>query len=389
MHYIFLILFFSIFYSSSHASEMQVKLNGKLDFQSIIYHHDSPNTPLSPLRENMAFNNSANIIANASNKTDCGMVYGAMINLKTTNRNSRATSSGIYLTTNYGKYEFGSDKSALSKMKITSFSNAAATGGGVDSLINSDPKKTNTLYITGWANFLDAKTRPSGKSHNAEYARKITYYTPEIYGFQMGISYIPDSTNRGYKTVGENTEAEVKTNNQRYKIHFIDAIAGGISYKKQYSDDLSMRSSVVFEKAKTVSDKHNPTDIKFSNLKSYVVGSEVKYKQFSLAASFGDYLKSVTNKNINTLGRNTKLYGATARYNIDKLSMSIGQFRSTHYTNKFRSTTVAMDYKIAPGILPYAEITFYNTKGKNINDKTMNNHSTSGNILLLGAKFEF
>lgn len=382
-------MFFLIFYSNSYASDLKVKLNGKLDFQSIIYNHDSPNTPLTPLSEHMAFNSSANIIANASNQTDFGLIYGAMVNLKTTNRNSRATASGLYLTTDYGKYELGSDKTALSKMRITSFSNAAATGGGVDSLINSDPKKTNTLYITGWANFLDAKTRPSGKSHNAEYSRKITYYTPEIAGFQMGISYIPDSTNRGYKTLGEETESEVKTNNQRYKIHFLDGLAGGISYKKQYSNDLSMRSAIVLEKAKTISDKKNPSNIKFSNLKNYVVGTEVKYKKFSLAASFGDYLKSVTNKNINTIGRNTKLYGATARYNIDKLSMSIGQFRSTHYKNKFFSTTVAMDYKIAPGILPYGEITFYSTKGKNIKGKSLNNHSTSGNILLLGAKFEF
>lgn len=386
---IFLILFFILFYFNASANDMHLKLNGRLDFQSIIYHHDSPDTPLSPLKETMAFNSSANIIANASNQTDYGMVYGAVVSIKTTNRNSRASSSGIYFTTDYGKLELGSDKSALAKMRITSFSNAAATGGGVDGLINSDPKKTNTLYVTGWANFLDAKARPSGKSHNAEYSRKITYYTPEIKGFQIGVSYIPDSTNRGYKTLGGQTESEVKTNSQRYKIHFIEGVACGITYKNKYSESLSTRTAFVFEKAKSVSNSQNPTDIKFSNLKNYVLGTEIKYKDFSIATSFGDYLKSITNDTINTLGKKTKLYGATARYNIDKLSMSLGQFRSTHYKNKFRSTTLAMDYKIAPGILPYAEITLYNTKGRHMKDSDMNFHSTKGNILLLGTKFDF
>ncbi len=371
------------------ANDVQVKLNGKLDFQSITYHHDSHASQLSPLRKTFAFNNSASVVAKVSNKIDSGMTYGAMVNLRTTNRNNRSTSSGLYLVTNYGKLEFGSDKSAAAKMKISSFSNAAATGGGVDSFINSDPRKTNTLYITGWANFLDAKIRPSANKHNAEYARKITYYTPDISGFQMGISYIPDSTNRGYKSFHSDSESSVKTQHQKYKVHFIDGVAAGISYGKKYSSDFSMRSSIVFEKAKTVSDKKNPTDAKFSNLKNYVIGTEIKYQNFSVAASFGDYLKSATNDVVNNLGKKTHIYGVTVRYDINKLSMSLSGFRSHHYTNKFSSATLAMDYKIAPGILPYAEVTFYEAKGRTLKNKSIFSHSSKGNLVILGAKFEF
>ncbi|MBP7190700.1 MAG: porin, partial [Rickettsiaceae bacterium] len=361
-----LILTLTFLSSNIFAAGPKLKLNGKIDFRFIKMHHNAellPKNKVTNMQPNMGFDSTVNVIADASNKTDYGLTYGARVNLQTSARNNRSTASHIYLTTkDYGKIELGSDKTAAAKMKITSTSNAAATGGGWDAYVKSDPMNTKTEYIVSWAGFLDQKVRPGGKKNNAEYSRKITYYTPEFSGWQIGVSYIPDSDNRGYARPSSNDN----TFSEEAKVHFVDALSMAVSYKKDINNDWGFRGAVAVEKASEVvplSVTTPPraagaaavtTKYKLSTLNNYTVGAEVKYQNLSLATSYGNYMKSCTNEEYDVNGRSTQIYGATVKYILDKkLSVSLGGFKSKHKGNDFSSATLAADYKIASGILPY------------------------------------
>lgn len=374
--------------STSYGSDVKVKFNGKIDFQAGFSNHSDKNaSPISIVNKDSALNSTANFAADASNSLDSGVVYGAKINLQTSTRNNRSTSSHLYLTSGAGKFEFGSDKTVYNKMRISSFSNAAATGGGIDTWLKNNP---NVGYSATWSNYLDGKIRPAGALNNAEFARKITYYTPTVYDFQFGISYIPDTQNRGFRALDDTSHKDADV----VKIHFKNAIAAGATYNKQISDDLKLRTAVVYEKGKTIS---LPSDkSKRSNLKTYTIGAELSYKDFSIASAFSNYLKSATLAS--EPYRNTKTYGLTGRYNHpSKVSTSLGYYTSTAQGNKYSSFTLASEYKIMPGLLPYAEVTFYQTKGKYNSTLGKEDYGTSlsipakhkGSLMLIGAKLEF
>ncbi len=374
--------------STAYASDVKIKLNGKLDVQAgFSKHSDNTASNTSILSKNSALSTTANIVADDNNTLDSGFVYGARINLHTSTRNNRSTSSHLYITSSAGKFEFGSDKSAYTKMRITSFSNAAATGGGIDPWLKNN---TNIGYSATWSNYLDGKIRPSGNLNNAEFARKITYYTPTFYNFQFGISYIPDTQNRGFRAFNDTTHADANAS----PLYFKNGVATGVTYNYKFNDDLTAKAAVVYEKGKTVQLKNDLS--KRSNLKTYTVGTEIAYKNFSIAAAFSDYMKSATLAS--EAYRNTKTYGVTGRYNHpSKISTSLGYYTSTAQGNKYSSVTLATEYKIMPGFMPYAEITFYQTKGKynsTVGKKDYGNLTKStdkhkGSLALVGARLEF
>ena len=386
--------------STAYASDVKVKLAGKLDVQAgFSKHSDKGAANTSILSKNSALSTTANIVADASNTLDSGLVYGAKINLHTSTRNNRSASSHLYITSAAGKFEFGSDKSVYNKMRITSFSNAAATGGGADAWLKNN---ADIGYSAAWSNYLDGKIRPAGNLNNAEFARKITYYTPTFYNFQFGISYIPDTQNRGFRTF--NAPATKHTGIAH--IQFKNAVATGVTYNYKFNDDLTAKAAVVYEKGKTVpladilksngDVLYSDNGAKRSNLKTYTIGTEIAYKDFSIAAAFSDYMKSATLAD--EPYRNTRTYGVTGRYNHpSKISTSLGYYTSTAQGNKYSSVTLATEYKIMPGLMPYAEVTFYKTKGKynstvgkkDYGTLTKSTDKHKGSLALIGARLEF
>ena len=200
MKYIAKILLLILSFSQVVTAEegITIKPKGRFDFVLGIMDHKVKNLKrVSAHRNNFAFLSNASFTINATNRLSEDMAYGVQIALATSSRSDRKIQSHLFFESPAGKWELGSDKSAANKMKITGSSNASATGGAWDMWVKPDIRGHNVQYITNTGSFLDTKMRDP---KNSEYSRKITYYTPEIYGFQGGISYIPDSTN-----IGENS----------------------------------------------------------------------------------------------------------------------------------------------------------------------------------------
>jgi predicted porin len=246
-----------------------------------------------------------------------------------------------------------------------------------------------------FTNFLDSKMRLPNK---VEYSRKVTYYTPEYKGIQIGISYIPDSANVGYSEI-KDTAIKHKPIYADYYYAVKNGFAGGITYNGKIAD-LGIKLAAVGEMGKVIAtpkamnedaDTKPPKaeaklPTKFRKLKNYTIGAQVEYKDLSLAASYGDYMRSFTCEK--DTDPSTEIYGFGAAYKFDKLKTSITYFGSTHRKNAISATTLAVDYKLAPGLLPYAEVTTFNAKGRHVGkDETKKSHK--GFLVLTGAKIEF
>ena len=374
-----------------YAEELKVKLKGGFEFQA---GYNSNNSKLqrfkyiSKNRKGFAFNSNANFNVNVQNEIENLFEYGAKIGLETTTRNDRRIASSIYLTSDYGKFELGSEKSANAKMKITASSVSCGTGGGWDSWVILPLNPNYVAYLSNNGGFLDAKTRDMSK---AEYSRKVTYYTPEFKGLQAGISYIADTTNTGYSTFNQPIyHSPVKLS--PYYHSFRDGLAYGLTYESKFNEEFKIKTSFVGEKAKVDSfskSNHQQVKVKSKDLNTYTLGAEMHCGQYSIAGSYGNHLKSVTSTSDGSKDRNSDIYSLAGRYKYNKLATSLSIFTSSYKKNELKAVTLATEYKAAPGLLPYGEITSYKTKGNYINKNNIKvKDRINGLLFLLGVKLE-
>lgn len=379
---------------SSIANDLEVKLKGAIDFQSGFYKTNSKNDKLTNNKSDVAFNTSAGFGINVENTLDSGFVYGADVGLKTTAKSSKGFRSKIYTITPAGKLEFGSDKTAAGSMRITPGSIAAGPGGAWDSWVNVDANKNSSSsfieFITSYSDFLDSKFRASGES---EYARKITYYTPEFKGIQVGISYIPDGSNQGSKGLKDDSVKFTPIISNKY-FNIKDGIATAVSFEHEFDKDVSLKVVGTYEWARVKATPKSEIieslvglDDKVKNIDNYQVGLKVNYNNLSFAGSYGDYQTSLLNRKDNA--KTTKVYGVGLAYKFSNFKTSATYFKSSHLNNNVEAETIAVDYTEIPGFKPYAEFTHFNGKGRHIEKPTEPVYKHSGQMLILGTKLSF
>jgi len=382
--------------SSASAVESVVKVGAVVEVQGIHYTNngDATQKKLSTYKKKSGLSSSGNIGIDYQLVSDSGMKYGTKIGLEQTAKNNRGTPLSIYVESGFGKLELGSDKSAGEKMKITGYKSSCATGNGWDAFVIASPKDTaadpatdTVPYAVNFCSFLDSKARVSRKT---DFSRKVTYFTPkfgkENHEFQVGVSYIPDTSNTGNSKIDENN-AHAPVSASDYKFVIKDGVSYGIAYEGKLNEELSAKLAFVGERGKPIAFlKDVKQTIKFKDLNTYVLGGEVTYNQMSVSASYMNYNKSLTNSTIDIRGRDTSIYTVGAKYNFmdNKYSASLNHFHSDHKKNKVDATSLGFDYLIVQGIKAYAQVTYYKTKGfdikKNLADKS------KGTIMILGGK---
>ncbi|GAB4166406.1 MAG: porin [Rickettsiaceae bacterium] len=381
---------------TAFALDNMVKIGAVMDVAGIYYktNGDATQQKLSTHQRHYGLYSSGHFLVDYQLSDDSGWKYGTKISIQQTTRNDRGAPFSIYTETSYGKVEAGSDKSAEAKMVITGYKTSCASGNGWDSYVIASPKdgkEAKVPYITNFCNFLDAKTRTSMLS---DYSRKITYYTPkfgsESHKLQVGLSYIPDTSNAGHGDVDAvNLHGVVGAS--KYKFAFKDGIAYGLVYEGKMSDTLSAKIAFVGEKGKTVAFNKadsTKTDIKFKNLNTYNIGTEVIYGQFSVSGSYMNYNKSVTNNVIDKLGRNTSIYSVGAKYKFmeGKYAVSVNHFHSNNKNNKLDAESIGIDYFITSGIKAHAQVTYFGAKGRYQEDTVIKNDRSKGTVTIIGAK---
>lgn len=353
----------------------------------------------------------------------------------------------IYVEGIFGRVEMGSYTGASHAMQVDARTFARATGA--DDARRWWNQWTYRGHMPTSYAFLEAPTLPTNSESRygirTVNANKITYYTPEYYGFMIGVSYIPDtSVNGTIAKAGSTTKTvatvidKTGTNNNAagiFAIPYRNVFEGGIHYQAMYNDwgikaallgQTGQAKKTLFTQvgggSGALSTVTPGTIIKNNkDLNAWEAGLNLSYMGFTLGGSYGDHSHSGNFTRTlwsgsdlavagGTRGKKTSYWTAGLGYEYGPVAASFTYFESKQGLpginsaattngqnghNKLEHYTFGLDYKLAPGLMPYLEVSAFKMKNRhyeNIGTFTTGgaySHGNRGTIVLVGSKLEF
>lgn len=356
--------------SAASAETPKVTLGGFSDFQAgvVDQDHDVAGDPTST-----NFRNDNEVSVHVDGKTDGGLGYGAVIDIEadiTDDANAQGTNAArtfTYLESGWGRAEMGGNKSAAATMRVDASSVAVATGG-----INGA-----WVYFadapSGGENFITSSKLPTEHGSTALLgdestynATKVTYYTPTWSGLQAGVSYTPDTQARG-QTIGIQNATG-----------YSNVVDLGVSYNHTFDNTWKLGVAGTWETGN--SDVAGGAD----ELNAWNLGAVLGFGGFSLAGSYGDW--SDTGLAAAT-GDQGEYWTAGLGYEAGPVGLSATYIDSTleqtGVDGDFNNLVLGADYKLAPGLTPYAEVSMFEADADGTAD------DNDGTVFILGTQIAF
>lgn len=355
-----------LFAGAAVAGELTVKLGGTAEWQAGIMNDD-----LDAGQRAQGFRNDTEININVTGVADNGLTYGAEVDLEADvtpdarGQGTNASRTYLFLQGAWGRVEMGSTEGVEDKLKVDASNIASATGG-----IDGD-----WLYYAnfGNANFIvtpdlplayglavDLNNLGSERSNNVN---KISYFTPRFSGFQGGISYAPDSFDRGQTvTRGDNNPGGSGNN-----------VTAALNYEGNFSG--------VGVKAAATGEWGQAEVAGEQDLAAWNAGAVLSYMGFSVAGSYGDWNDSRQASN-----NEQHYWTAGGAYATGPWSVSVTYLKSeagVSGDDDFHNVVVGTDYALAPGLTTYAEVSFYDF------DAPGTASDNTGTVGIIGARLGF
>jgi outer membrane protein OmpU len=357
--------------SAASAESPKVTVGGFSDFQVGFANDD-----FDAAQRSYGFRNDNEINFSIDGVADSGLKYGAEIDLEADvtadadGEGLNAARTYLYLEGNWGRFELGSNEGSDQALKVDA-SNIARATGGIDGDFTYFNNGVPAVGVTPFIVTPDLPVMYGSLSDQGDETtnnnNKITYYTPRFSGFQLGLSFAPDQTDRGQTVTRVDTTAGQAEN----------IISGGVNYEGQW-DQIGLAASATGEWG-------NAEATGFEDLAAYALGAKISYAGFSLAGSWADWGDSLTTAVSNTdadywtlgLAYDGGIWGVSATY----LDSSFDPAGVTEH--EFQNFVVGADYKLAPGLTPYVEASFfeYDPNGS-VNDN-------DGYVFLVGSQLAF
>lgn len=437
----------------AHEAGPKVTLGGSLDTQ-VGFNHEKklfkqkdvtkPASATNSKVHDYAIVNDTSVHVKVDGKAH-GMGYGGMIKLNADTSSSKVGSSDkasqtmMYLESKFGRMEAGSYTGSYNAMKVDASSFARATGGiDGDSRYYFNQSFANGGELTGRSNmhqpgrgeFITSPSLPTNYDDNkVANAAKINLYTPSFAGFKAGLTFTPDTDQHGtvnrYHSVTKKSEidgANKLATDTRFS-GYRNVVQGGLHYAGKF-DKVGVKFAALGEmgKAKNFSSTGTPSfDFKRHDLRAYEVGANLSYMGFTFGGSYGDMGKSGLVKSATNIatgaplaftGKKTaKYYTVGLGYEHGNFGTSLGYFKSASkgftenkvlasatpttvsYSGKgeFSNVSLGVDYKLAPGFMPYAEVSVFEMKDKayTVTGANAEPKKNSGTIVLVGSKLQF
>ena len=353
----------ALFASAAAAETPRVTVGGFIDFQAGIMSDD-----LDASQRGHGFRNDTEVSISVDGKSDSGLGYGAVIDLEadvtadSDGQGLNAARTYVYLDGNWGRFELGSNNGAAEAMKIDAGSIARGTGG-INGSWTYFANGTGASYISTTGLVSDHGSLAVLGAETTDTNNKITYYSPRWSGFQFGVSYSPDLTDRG-QTVTR-TDAGSGAG---------DIFNIGVNYANQW-DSMSLGAAITgeFGDADTAA---------VEDISAWNAGVSLGFSGFNIAGSYGDWgdslMASGTDQGYWTLG---------AAYDFGSFGASVtylnSEVEATGGDNEFDNLVIGADYELAPGLTPYVEFSMYEF------DAPTGGTDNDGNVLLLGTLLSF
>ncbi len=285
-----------------------------------------------------------------------------------------------------GRFEVGSGGSVIKTMVVSANSLAAAAGGinGVQQKWINTRNADGTKYGNIFIKWPELAMRCDGITNG----NKFTYYTPQYSGFSAGVSYSPDYSARGTVAAFRNVKRDANSD-------FNNVFDLGVKYEGTFSD-VGFKIGLVSQ----IGHAKKDTTVR-NDMAAWELGGRLDYKNFAVATSFADWGKSGTPKErVGGAKYGAKYWTLGGKYHYNGSNFSVTYFNGKRANvfltqdlavnaihekgfNKNQYLSFGADYSLAPGLMPYAELTTFkhNRYGSSNNNK--------GHIMIVGTKVYF
>jgi hypothetical protein len=408
------------------AEAPKVKLGGRMDTmagyvkQENKYRTTNPSLATEPLHKG-AIVNDTTLDINIDGVANQGLKYGGVIRLHadTSVATNKETGLGdktwVYMQHDkIGRVEVGNMPGAggLFEMDLTFFNRGT---WGVDGFwsqwvtdrtfrttniankpaldFNTDTQKLRgalRAFETRGLEFIVSPNLPSNYSGNHySDAPKASFFTKPLTGLTLGISFIPDMDSTGTISgvAGKKTGPVFDTKRAANPPSFKDIFSGGAMYDINASKELKIRTSLVGEVGQAKSNL-------IRDLKAMEAGLMFVYKdKLKFGGSYGNWGKSLTLKNpVAGAKQKAEYWTLGVGYEYEKIGTSLTYMGSKKAggieaittksdlsqalnggiitkadfsdfkTNNLRNIVLDVDYKLAPGFLPYFGVSNFEFK---------------------------
>ncbi|PIR31991.1 MAG: hypothetical protein COV36_05760 [Alphaproteobacteria bacterium CG11_big_fil_rev_8_21_14_0_20_44_7] len=362
--------------AGAQASNLQVNVGGYIDFQAGHVSDDIVGEGANVQNET-EFNTDSEIHFVVEGVADNGLEYGAVIELEADvdgqdgyDSGANADKAYIYLQGGWGRVELGENTDAAEALSVNTSNFASATGG-------VDGDWYRYAGLAGGETFIikpDLHLAHSGNATNLnggetanEDATKVTYYSPRFSGFQVGLSYVPNTGDASPTLFN----GQGVTDNE-------DLFAAGINYTGQF-DEVGLAAAItgVTGDDKTVGGT--------ADIEGWDAGINVTFSGFTIGGSYGDWqdtLGTTTDANYFDIG----LGYASGPWSISAtyLESEIDRAGATN-DDDFDNFVIGADYQLAPGLVPYAEVSFFDMDA----DNAVSTQDNEGTVIMLGTQLTF
>jgi predicted porin len=351
------------FSGAASADTPKVTLGGFADFQVGVSNQD-----LDDDLRSHSFRSDTEVTLRIDGVMDNGLKYGGGINLEADvdgdgdgavtgfdndNQGFNASQTYLYVEGMWGRMEMGSRVGVTNTMKVDASSIARATGG-----IDGDWRYFTAPTIAGGEQFIATPDlildygfvggvagagsyQQQFGDESTENNNKVTYYTPRFAGFQVGLSYIVDSTGRGQLVSLPDADDT-----------FENIFAGGINWEGKW-DQFGIMLAATGEMG-------SAEDATVEDIRTWNLGAKFTYMGFSLAGSYGDWGDSA--RAVGGGLDESHYWTVGGAYETGPFGFSVtyinSQFDQGGDEDEFDNISVGVDYKMAPGFTPYAEVSF-------------------------------
>jgi hypothetical protein len=401
------------------------RIEGRVDFQAAVVHqkkefrNSNPSNPAPGVKlSNGGFANDTKFDLHVDGKMKEGVTYGGMIRFHadtspaTNKETTFADKVMVYFQNDkFGRIEAGSTPGAGGLFEMDTV-NLAKGSWGVEGFasqwLTDQTKRTNAIFLTALPfsppndtlagalggmqstrsiEMIMSPNLPSNYSgHYYSDAPKINFFTKPLNELTIGVSYIPDMDSTGTVTgmAPKNAGPVFDASRSKNPATFRNVISGGFVYEKSFNKDYGIKTGVAGEIGKAKLAYVN-------DLKAFEAGLMVRYKDFKIGGTYGSWFDSLTLKDkIAGARHGSKYFTIGASQDIDKFGTSVtylnskkaggieilgkqikdsavgpfvalSQFADTKY-NKFNHIALDMDYKLAPGFLPYVTLSAFEFK---------------------------
>lgn len=337
------------------------------------------------LHNSHALVNDVKLHVKVDGKAENGLGYGGVIKINANTSDSKDTlinydkaQAGIaeqtmtYVEGMFGRFEVGNYTGATHAMQVgaTNF----ARGAGAE--------EARFWYNrTDASNYLEAADLPTNNlaavGAKGVNAAKVTYYSPSFSGFKIGLSYVPDIDVHG--TVASASEVNKGSGSTDEFSNVKDIFEGGIQYDGKF-DQVGFKAALLGQSGKSKSS--NTRD-----LAAYETGLAVNYMGFTFGGSYGSYDKSLTTKGQKVAPTKYWTIGAAYGYGPMGTSLTYTETKKgsgAKSSNKLKNVSLGVDYKLADGFMPYAEVSHFS-----MNDGVSATKDNKGTVFLLGTNLMF